>query len=233
MESKFNEETLTLVKGFDMELSDIEYAINDILRQEGSEVGSGFYVFEKATLRTAKLYAVRRAYKSDKFELKNPNRRPTINVYSFELQKVKDELKYAYFNELNSESIEYIGDNLMNKFPPDCRYFGNDEGILPIHRCHICSNERCNRNAQYIEAILSDGVEYNLDDILKDLATGKISDKDALDLINAELNKRNTPIKIQLLIRQNAMAKRYFDFVDSYIIKEDECRKLWESIYEK
>ena len=128
------------------------------------------------------------------------------------------------------ESIHYIGDNLMDRFPPDCRYFG-DNNIKPVNVCYICTNKNCNRNAQYIEAILSDGVEYNLDDILKDVAIGKITDNEALDLINRELYRRNTPIKLQILLRQDALDKNYFTFIDSYAIDEDECKLLWREIY--
>lgn len=230
MKSKIHGTELTLVKGFDMRLDDIEFAIKDIVRAPGAEVASGFYVFNEDNLRTAKLYAVRRAYKDDKFELHNNMKQATINMYKFDLQKSKDALKEAYYNELNSESIHYIGDNLMDRFPPDCRYFG-DNNIKPVNVCHICTNENCNRNAQYIEAILSDGVEYNLDDILKDVAIGKITDNEALDLINRELYRRNTPIKLQILLRQDALDKNYFTFIDSYVIDEDECKQLWREIY--
>ena len=230
MESKYSGKEITLVKGFNMELKDVEYAISDIVREPGSEVASGFYVFNEENLATAKMYAVRRAYKEKEFILEDENKPPTINLYKFSLEKAKDSIKDAYYNELNSESIHYIGDNLMNKFPPDCRYFGNTEGILPIHRCHICNKETCNRNAQYIEAILSDGVEYNLDDILKDVAIGNITDQEALDLINQELYKRNTPIKIQILLRQDALDKKYFEFVDSYTVKDEEARRIWNEL---
>lgn len=188
--------------------------IEDIVLEKdyNAECASGFYLIRDINI--AKYYArkLTNLYGGT----------PIINIYKFDFNKVKKVLENSYFNELNEKSMRYIGENLKEILPKDCP---RQDGGLPRELCHTCLVKNCERNADYIEAILSEGGYYNLDDILIDLIDDKIDDDEAILRINEELRKENLiEIPIQFLLREKAINEglRLIDYKEIPLINEND-----------
>ena len=193
---------LPLIKGANREIG-----IDDIIidKDYNAENASGFYLIKD--IEIAKYYARKLT--------KLYGGKPTINLYNFDLTNAKELIKEAYFNEINEESMLYIGQNLKEILPEDCPRQG--EG-LPRQLCHHCNIPRCKRNADYIESILSEGGYYNLDNILIELVDKKITNEEAILKINKTLKEAGVDeIKIQISLREKAI-KAGLTFKDSYNI---------------
>lgn len=196
--SSLAEEQIYLVKGANRILNDMTKAFDFSSYTYNKECASGFYMIKDEDI--AETYAIEIA-KQGKTE---EDRHAYVNYYILNLAEIKKDLKQAYFNRLDKESIHYVGENILGVFPKHCEYYGKSN-LSPMDTCHICENEMCNRNADYIEAILSyNGKGKTLDDILKSVVTGDISEEDAIEQINEKLSEWDSPIRIQIVLRKNA-----------------------------
>lgn len=140
---------------------------------------------------------------------------PTINQYVLNLAKIHENVREAYYNKLDTEALQYIGDNLSGKFPDNCKYAG-DPTATPSHMCANCYNKSYKRSADFIEAILSNSDSYNLDQIILDLVNNNIQEEEALFRINNELKIAGSDIKIQTVLRDKAFD--YLEYDHSYTI---------------
>lgn len=204
MDSRFSRtwEQVTLLKGSNQKLDNIELLKNTTSMREWEyhpECAGGFYLIRDKDI--AEQYA--KMITSD-----TGNGLPTINQYTLNLAKIHNSVKEAYFNELNKESMIYVGENILGKLPDDCPY--KTTGKFPEELCHKCIHDFCDRNAEYIEAILS-RADYNLDSILIELVNGAITEEEALWRINNELKANGSEIKIQIVLRDKAFEYLTFD----------------------
>ncbi len=189
-------ENLTLIKGANRVLStdDIEVLVRGIPKDYNAENASAFYTINNVSIAEYYARKISKMYGGV----------PTLNYYNFNLEEVAGFIKEAYFNELNSKSIRYVGENLAGILPANCPKRGS--GMLPRELCHLCSVMDCERNADYIESILSEGGYYSLDEILLQLVDGRISDEEAILQINVRLHDAGfSTIPLQISLREKAI----------------------------
>lgn len=182
--------------------------VEDIVLEKAynAENASGFYLIKD--LDIVKYYARKIALEY--------GGEPTINIYNFDLANAKEVIKQAYFDELNEKSMLYVGQNLKGILPIDCPKI--ETGLKPREICHRCNIQKCDRNADYIESILSEGGYYNLDDILMELVDNKITNEEALLKINKTLKEAGVEnVKIQVTLREKAI-RNGLTLQDYYVI---------------
>lgn len=202
--------TVELIKGYNKKLDNIEYATENIIKPPGYENASGFYTFDRNRQENIKIAL---AY-ADAVVEETGEGHPTISYYVLDLSTAVEDITAAYYDSLNPESIHYVGDNINSLFPEWCRWYNNNKDIKPVDVCHSCPSYDCERNADYIESILSDGKdEYNLDSILTKLVFNEIDDNEALRQINELLQENNVNVKIQITLRPKVM--KYLHFITS------------------
>ena len=185
-------EVIMLCKGANRILNNLDEAFKYQLKKYNAECGSGFYTIRDEDL--AEKYA--RAFTST-------GQIPIVNYYKFELQRMKrDCIRQAYFNDLSFNSLDYVGRNLSGIFPSSCKY-NRDPNISPKDKCYECDNELCEWSSPYIEAFLSENVDFCFDDILKSFIVKDISEEEAVSKINKILIEHKSPLRIQIVIRSD------------------------------
>ena len=201
-------DVVMLCKGANMILSNLDQAFLYQKKGYDAECRSGFYTI--ADEDVAKKYAVK---------FSNVGETPIVNYYRFELGRMKrDCIRQSYFNDLSFKSMDYVGRNISGIFPENCTF--KDLGKHPRDLCFECENSSCSWSAPYIEAILSDNVDFSFDDTLKAFIVKDITEEVAVERINSMLHQNHSTLRIRVVVRAGAQEYLHYSHYQSLPIKE-------------
>lgn len=202
-------DVIVLCKGANRILSNMDQAFA-YKKDYNVECGSGFYTIADEDI--AKKYAIK---------LCKAGETPIVNYYNFELGRMKkDCIRQIYFNDLNAESMDYIGRNISGIFPSNCNRTEKSK-YYPKDLCHNCNNEECSWSAPYIEAILSDNVDFTFNDILKAFVVKDITEEEAIEKINEILIQHNSKLRIQVMIRTDVREYLHYSHYQALPVIEE------------
>ena len=183
---------ITLVSGSNRKLNTEEEIKKYIHKRYDAENGSGFYSIKDIEIAT--LYAKKAAadYGGTAY----------LNYFELDFNKlIQDNISRAYFNEIDEDTMEYLGYNINGKLPPHCP-LNKYRNLRPKDVCMECKETDCSWNSEYIESILLDCIDTNFTDIILDYYDGKIDLVEADDRFKEKLDEyTGGKFKFQVVLR--------------------------------